>query len=231
VRYLFVYHDFAARAQDLISRLGVVDVSIIIARKGEKQPSDEDLERIGHGKPAGAACQIHRKFKQAITPMVNLQYESKIFRIEDKQLESWLLNTKGSTATPIPSPTLSFKECSKDSPHLLFATQALARADEIDPSRWPFIHKAARLLARYADGEAVGPMREWKALHGVEFAPNGRIRYGGHPPSKFPPTEWHLKEGDRTTAELAARIYFDHTEHDGADVVIVFYVRRPPDFE
>lgn len=55
-----------------------------------------------------------------------------------------------------------------------------------------------------------GAMREWNARHGVEFALNGKVKYKWPAPSsKQVASEWHLKEGDKTTAERAARVYFD----------------------
>ncbi|HFE45625.1 MAG TPA: hypothetical protein ENJ18_09030 [Nannocystis exedens] len=42
-------------------------------------------------------------------------------------------------------------------------------------------------------------------------------------------TDWHLKEGDKTTRESAARIYFERVEVAGEVKVLVFYLGPHPD--
>jgi len=88
-------------------------------------------------------------------------------------------------------------------------------------------------LARYADGEDLGPLRNWKDNYGVDFAPNGRVKHEyvitwrGH--EREGTTEWHLKEGDKTERESAARIYFERVDFETEVKVVVFYVGPHPE--
>ena len=230
MRFLFVYQDFAGPAQALIRRMGVSDVTLVIVRKWETAPNDAERELLDRGDCAPAAiCQVLRKYKRFVEPFVKVEYEAKKFRSDDQQLEAWLRNEQAVAAPEYRAPSIVFRAHAESCTKFKLADTALNRADELDPCRWPFANKAADLLLRYVVKGDTGPMREWKVMHGVDFAPNGQVRFecGGSICVSW--TEWHLTEGNRTTAERAARIYFHCSEANGDRTVVVFYVGPHPE--
>lgn len=228
MRYLFVYQDFGAQAEALVIQAGVTDVVVVRVKKGEDAPSVEVLAALGQSKPACAACQVARGYRKVLSTVAAIEYEPKFFRSADQQLLEWLKATPAVQDEPVLRPSEVFKACVAECPHLLLARGALDVADETDPLRWPFVQRAARLLMRHANGENVGAMRDWKANHRVDYATNSRVIFKGGPVHRPEISRWHLKEGDHTTAELAARIYFDCLTRDGEQVVVVFYVGPHP---
>jgi hypothetical protein len=117
-------------------------------------------------------------------------------------------------------------------PFLVVHPDALSTADLLAEHRWAFVAASLKLLARYSNGEALGPLRDWKGQHGVEFAPNGRVSYryvvtlGAERRSAR--TEWHLKQGDNTTRDSAARIYFDRVDFSLGARVVLFHIGPHP---
>jgi hypothetical protein len=66
-----------------------------------------------------------------------------------------------------------------------------------------------------------------------EFAANGQVKFqysiDGLGTISNRACEWHLKDGDHTTRECAARVYFDRVELlSGRTLVIVFYCGPHP---
>jgi len=122
-------------------------------------------------------------------------------------------------------PSEAFLEAVASQPGFRSANEALDRADEIDERRYPFANKAARALADYAAAGARAPagLPQFFAERGVAFATGGdvTVSYTVHRGGNKVATrtaQWHLKEGDRTTPDDAARVYF-HT-HD--EFVLLF---------
>ncbi|MCB9376702.1 MAG: hypothetical protein H6515_12670 [Microthrixaceae bacterium] len=118
-------------------------------------------------------------------------------------------------------------------PFVVLCSGALDTANRLDESRWAFAAKSADLLRNHADGGSdLGPFREWQANHGVAFAANGRVEYRYRASTRTDrynrPSQWHLKAGDRTSPELAARIYFTVAELDGRSIVLVAHVGPHP---
>lgn len=229
MRFLFVYQDYAEATRTLVASLGVVDVEVIVARKSEDYPSAEEINQIGKGNPAAAICQVVRRYKNNIKSLVDIQYEAKQFRREDQQLREWLIPAQiPQVAAPKPSeaidPLIKHDQ-------VLVAEHAFDTIDEIHERRHPFVQRACALLVRYADGEALGPMRDWKSQFNVDFAPNGRVSYrceDATTKKSWDPSSWHLKEGDNTTPDDAARIYFNTIELDGRSLLVVSYAGPHP---
>ena len=234
VRFLFVYQDFAAQARDLVQELLVGDVRVIVARKGEDSPNAQELRLLEEFAGAeAAACQLGRKYRRTVQPYVTFTVEPKKFRFDDQTLRAWLVGQE-ERSTEVTRPSDAFAKASNASARLALHQGALTSADKLDVTRWPFAHKAATLLQRRSSGENLGPMREWHSRHGVAFAANGQVSYAyevriaGAKISGS--TEWHLKAGDQTTPERAARIYFDVIGTTIAPVLLVFFVGpHPPD--
>ncbi len=230
MRFLFVYQDYADKARKLVETLAVNDVTVIVARKKEDYPSREELNLIGIRQPPAAICQVVRRYKKNIGDLVDIEYEAKTFRENDLQLKEWLQPTPVAVVQPL-RPSEAFANALAGCENLIIARQALAAVDEIHQRRWAFIQSASMLLRRHAQGEDLGPMRDWEAQFGVAFAANGQVSYCCDVPSrkhKWPASEWHLKEGDKTSADDAPRIYFDVLEIDGQRRVIVSYAGPHP---
>lgn len=231
MRFLFVYHDRAAAARDLLDRLQVEDVQLIVVAKGENEPPATVLQAFSTSGAPAAACQVSRKYRRALRAHVHLDYEPNEFRAEDRQLEEWLCPPpRAETFFPLPSE--SFLSVSNDCTLLIIADGALDRADDLVDFRRKFAANSAQLLCRFAKKEDVGPPRDWKTAHGVDFAPNGKVSRKCNPRGMAgfvgKDCEWHLKEGDRTTAASAARVYFDRVRLDDRDFVVVSYVGPHP---
>lgn len=232
MRFLFVFHRQEAPARALLQRLGVADVVLIVIKQNQIEPSPEEMEKlVGAGPTEAAACGVARKYRKTIPQNINLAVEPKEFRPDDKVLEQWLVPPP-STARSFQLPSIEFERAiSGSNGRLVAIPKALVTANDLEALRHPFAGISATLLGRLATGEALGPMREWKATYQVDFAANGpvtykyEIRYG--PERQVRATQWHLKAGDRTSAEGAARIYFDVLNFSVLHVVI-FHVGPHP---
>lgn len=236
MRFLFIYHDYADKARELLENLGVRDVTLIVLRKNADCPDDAELDLLRkHQGAEAAACEVNRKYRKCASAYVNFCCEPKKFRFEDQQLREWLV-PKEWVAPSLHSPSDAFRGAASRTSYLVLHPDALKMADEIAEHRWSFTADAADLLARCALGEPLGALRDWKRNYGVEFAPNGQVsfRYEGTCGTEVRRnrTEWHLKEGDNTSRESAARIYFERVDFESGLRVVVFYVGpHPPDGE
>jgi len=232
MRFLFVYQDYAQQARELLDKLAVRDVTLIIARKNANEPNAGEMELLEayRGAPA-AGCEINRKYRKSVAALVTFCCEPKKFRFEDQQLREWLV-PKDRVVVSYGNPSAAFLAAAKRSAGLVLHPDALRTADELVPHRWEFATRSADLLARYADGESLGALRDWKSNHGVDFATAGRVSYKYRAMCgdlvRNDRTEWHLKEGDNTTRESAARIYFARLECPSGARVVVFYVGPHP---
>lgn len=232
MRFIFVYHTYHRQLSDLVASLGVVDVAIIVARKDSEAPNAEEMDLlIQHKGAQAAACQIDRKYRKSIAQVVDLCCEPKKFRVEDQLLRDWLVPPE-KAVVQFNAPSISFAAAAGRAADLVLHASALNVADQIRELRWPFISRAADILARIAGGEDCGPMREWKAKYAVDYAQNGRIVYkytiNSNGKNVSGETQWHLKDGDRTEAAGAARVYFAVADVSNVTKVLVFYVGPHP---
>jgi hypothetical protein len=232
MRFLFVYQDYAEPARRLLDELSVRDVTLIIARKNANAPTPDEVKLLEASRGAdAAACEINRKYRKCAAVHVTFCCEPKKFRFEDQQLREWLV-PKSKVAVKNGKPSDAFRAAAAQASLLVLHPDALKFADDIVEHRWEFATLGANLLARYALGEQLGPLRDWKPTHGVDFAANGRVafKYKGQcgTESREGRTEWHLKEGDNTTRESAARVYFVRVEFTSGARVVVFYVGPHP---
>lgn len=173
---------------------------------------------------------MNRKYRRFVRDYVTFTIESKKFRVEDQLLREWLAGEGlASEADSHERPSIAFEDASSRAPRLHLHSKALAAADELDPMRWAFAAKSAELLATYAADQAVlGPLRNWDASFGVAFAGHGRVafRYVVTTPDERVETtsEWHLKSGDNTSADKAARIHFAVAHLPDGPHVLIGYV-------
>ena len=233
MRFLFVYQDYAEPARKLLDELQVRDVTLIIARKNSQAPTDDEVRFLElHRGAEAAACEINRKYRKSAASFVSFCCEPKKFRFEDQQLREWLV-PKERVVVKYGKPSAAFRDAAQRTPALVLHPDALKFADDLVEHRWQFATLGANLLARYASGESLGALRDWKSTHGVDFAANGRVafKYKGTcaEESRDGRTEWHLKEGDNTTRESAARIYFARVEFSSGSRIVVLYVGPHPE--
>ncbi|MCP5532855.1 MAG: hypothetical protein H7A48_06760 [Akkermansiaceae bacterium] len=100
--------------------------------------------------------------------------------------------------------------------NVLFAEDWDRYADEITAQRWMFVSEAVSALIEYAANPAVAShgLDQYFSERGLKFATNGKVEVSYRVVDAegklvvSNATKWHLKEGDKTTAEDAARIYF-----------------------
>lgn len=232
MRFLFVYQDYAEQARRLLEDLEVRDVTLIIARKNANAPTVDEFRLLDANKGADAAgCEINRKYRKSAAAFVTFCCEPKKFRFQDQQLREWLV-PEDRVAVTCDKPSDAFRSAAGRTPLLVLHPDALNAADDLAKHRWQFATLGADLLARYALGESLGPLREWKPAYGIDFATNGRVvfKYKGLCGSEARDgrTEWHLTEGNNTTREGAARIYFGRVEFASGARIVVFYVGPHP---
>ncbi len=235
MRFLFVYETCASKARSLISELLLTDVELVIARRDESKAGDAVLEILrAHRGAEAAACGLNRKYRRSVQGYVTFTVEPKKFRFEDQLLRQWLVggNDESDQGEPA-SPRDAFTRAEALTPCLLLSESALDLADDVDPSRWPFIARSADLLSRLAaDDPQLGPLRNWEQQFGISFAANGQVGFsysvevGGDRWSSV--TYWHLKAGDRTWPSNAPRIYFASTTLAAKRLVLVAYVGPHP---
>jgi hypothetical protein len=233
MRFLFVYQDYSEQARKLLDDLAVRDVTLIIARKNANTPTADEIKLLeAHRGADAAACEINRKYRKSAAPYVTFCCEPKKFRFEDQQLREWLV-PKDRVGAACGRPSAAFLAAARRTSMLVLHPDALKFADDLIKHRWEFATVGADLLARYALGESLGPLRDWKAARGIEFAATGRVayKYRGTCGTEMRDgrTEWHLKDGDNTSRESAARVYFVRVAFSSGPRVIVFYVGPHPE--
>lgn len=228
MRFLFVFQDYAAQARNLLDELLISDVRVIVARKGEVVPNEKEIDLLKRYPNAeAAACQLDRKYRKNVEPYVTFTIAPMKFRFHDQQLREWLVPTEH-LAVVVHSPSQAFEAAQRSSKLLILHSDALKTADQLDETRWRFASAGADLLKQYASGVDLGPFREWDSRHGVSFAAHGQVGHqyklgiGGQTLSIY--SEWHLKAGDKTTPERAARIYFNVVDAGAVRVVLVAHV-------
>lgn len=229
MRFLFILDRHSREVEAVINELGVSDVEIVPVGKTERSIPVPLLERVAQTQTGIGLCVIDRSYRRSLG---NLDFglQCKTFRAEDRNLRDWLLPPPPACVVATEAPSINFQRAAGAQPRLILADAALRSADEIAAHRWLFASKAAALLARYAGGEDLGRMRDWAHLHGVSFAANGPVEHSfrlsnQHAPTK---TQWHLTEGNNTTPQAAARIYFGTGTVNGVEHTLIFYVGPHP---
>ncbi|HVV15997.1 MAG TPA: hypothetical protein VHH90_02240 [Polyangia bacterium] len=215
MRLLIVYTDRVREAENLLAEFGVDDALVLAVAPREHSPSAE-VSAILHNYPGaeivfvGVEKKYRRFCERNFTCTIVHSLES--IKGGASSLKAWLCP---STAPPIQIllPSVAFQAAAQNEPRLVVPPDSIVHADRISPRRHHFANKAAAALAEYAAGPSVASGLEafFKDRH-LDFAPNGvradyTLRRLGRSVSTGH-TEWHLKEGDRTTADDAARVYF-----------------------
>lgn len=227
MRYLFVYQDFVKPVEALLVELAAADVIVVpVAKRARAVHPDVLLAAQGDGGVC-AAVQVDRAYIRTLAGLT-LEQNFKRFRADDRVLRDWISPTPPVVNTP-PAPSVAFANACEGCGWLVLSDRALDRCDEITPLRWGFVQKSAALLRKLAMGVEIGDLRSSRARHAVDYAPNGRVHFKYRlPGAQFQQTPRHFKEGDGTTAEGAARIYFDLVDQANIRHVVVLYVGPHP---
>lgn len=236
MRFLFVYQDDLRSARRLIGRLGLEEVvEVVSVAHGQIAPDGELEVRLrAQGDAVGAACGVNRKYKKAVAALCKLEIEPKTFREDDKVLYAWLVPPTSEAASAL-LPRAAFAAALAAGAKFIVADGALDSADKLSVHRHRFVERSVTALDECArDPAAAGIPREWESTRGLAFAPNGKVVFKyrlmrGGVCVKTARTQWHLKSGDATSRESAARIYFT-IEIVGEDrYVVVLYCGPHPD--
>lgn len=237
MRFLVVYKDYVRDAKNLLAELGISDVQVL-ACGWEKEPAGDARRQLAHNPGAEVGfVGVNKKYRKAVGKRLGCREAANVATVVSGRatLAAWL--RPADVAPPAwAEPDEAFRRAADGQPRLIFAVGALDQANRISELRVPFANRAAAALARYAaaGGTASGGLKQFFAEQGVNFAVGGEIivtyrlhRRGVAPITKS--SQWHLKEGDHTTADDAARVYF----HNAGGIVVVLRCGPHPaqDFE
>jgi hypothetical protein len=139
----------------------------------------------------------------------------------------------GDEEAPLPSDY--FRSISERNPNIIIAKAALDTCDQVAEYRRCFLRTAADALIELVDNNGqVGPMDAFFRNLGLEHAQTGGInttltvfRDGKRIHQKT--TNTHLKKGDKTTLQAAARIYYQEFFIEQQCYVAILYAGPHPD--
>ncbi len=227
MRFILIHKARVKEAKDFVDASGVVDVKIIPLGQ-EREPTSATLEALQSGSCRVALVGVRKEYKKALAS-AGFEPEVKVENVF--ALEQWL--RPAGTPPPPSLPSVSFHKAALE-PRLIFGVRALDRADDLAPLRYAFVARAADALVQLArKGTSNSPLEDFFAERSLTYAINGNISVTANIHSgsatRQVTTERHLKQGDSTTAESAARIYF-HCDRlpDGGHLVLVLYCGPHP---
>lgn len=237
LRFLVVYERDAKAARDVLAEYFELRVILIVARNGEVAPGPAEAALLRKQPDASTfAAGVGRKYRKALHRQYacRLEHEPNEFRRDDQLLRTWLRGPAAAASPSAKLPSVAFSEAAARSGHLLLADNCLVRADEIAEHRFAFAARAADVLSELANAQCETGERldEWFQKRELNYANSGQVVYSyprigeaGGPIRSYA----HLKSGDRTTPQSAARIYFDIVESSaGKRFVVVFYCGPHP---
>lgn len=119
----------------------------------------------------------------------------------------------------------------------LIMAGALDSCDEIDPVRFRFLYDSGEALEEFCRKRGVmgKPLFHFFEEKGLDLATTGgitttlRLMRNGRQLGSAYDSQNHLKDGDGTTPQAAARIYFQYLDKDGQFRLLLFYVGPHPD--
>ncbi len=117
---------------------------------------------------------------------------------------------------------------------LLIADAALDSCDKTAPHRHEFIRNAVIAMTSAAIDGLHGRFEAYCGERGLLHAQNGRTAfvmsiYDGDDRIEQVKCETHLKQGDRTTREAAARVYYSFVDLEGVRYVALLHAGPHPD--
>lgn len=138
----------------------------------------------------------------------------------------------GSKKVVLPSEHLQL--LSAETPRLIIANGALDSCEEVAHFRRSFIINSANALRDLcARNGMVGPLSEYFSSRGLDFASTGGSTtklevFRGNERLYYESSNYHLKQGDSTTPQAAARVYFQAFSLGGDYYVVVLYCGPHP---
>jgi hypothetical protein len=240
MRLLLVYRKLGADARALVEELrGQSDVTLVLAADARTLPPEAEQHLKAHPGCSVALVSMHkhaarevRDLGGAIGPSVATIAGAKATLI------AWAMPSAPKVRALL-LPRRAFVLAAAQEPKLIIAPSALDSADALGELRHPFVNDAAEALRELAhsDGRVGKPIEQFfRERGGLLFAPNSADIWVSvtvkdervHPGFV---TEWHLKQGDRTDRELAARIYFCQFDSCWGHRVLVLYCGPHPESE
>lgn len=236
MRFLVIAQDYVAKAKALLHELDVRDVEVIgqPLRANEVSPDVIAKLKAQGAPPEASLIRLDKKYRKQVEALVKVKHVEKEFRATDPHLRAWLAPPKGEADVRYKLPSIEFSSAAAESDGLLvLAPNSLARIDEVPEHRYNFMGEAAALLLRLAKGENLGPTRYWKEKYGIAHAGTGQVTCGytlecGEESVEMDCQD-HLKSGDFTTPESAARVYFLRAQFTKPRVVVSYAGPHPPD--
>ncbi|SDH07269.1 hypothetical protein SAMN05216320_109183 [Duganella sp. OV458] len=209
----------------------LADAYVLLLPYTERPPNVDDL-----------LCQIEEAGGEVVEPMNGEQGWPKLLPRRPLTAEfndalfGQLCETvfaQDDAATPVPS--ISLRSARDRHPKLLVAESAFNVCDEIAPLRHAFVAEAmdAFVLFLQQDG-AVGRIDSFLRGRGLRHAQTGgsvvTVKvFAGQREIKTFDTETHVKQGDGTTVQAAARIYYCTFKENGVLYLAVLYAGPHPD--
>jgi hypothetical protein len=136
--------------------------------------------------------------------------------------------------TPEPAPSEYFRQVADANPHILFAPGVLTACDQVAAHRWEFLKRAIDALVDFATDGSGGRIDAFFREKGLDHAQTGGISatlevMSGTNTIHKGTTNTHLKQGDKTTPEGAARLYYQVFFYTEYTYVAVLYAGPHPD--
>lgn len=132
------------------------------------------------------------------------------------------------------APSVFFRQVCEANPRLIITEQVYQVCDLVEPSRYDFLRRAVDALAEFtrdgSEGRIDNFFRRRKLTH-AQSGPNKsalELTFKGKV-ILDETVETHLKQGDASTPQFAARLYYHHTEVDNGLCVVVTYAGPHPE--
>lgn len=131
-------------------------------------------------------------------------------------------------------PSNYFRSIAERQPRFIIARGALDNCDEVAEIRREFLRDAADAFLKFVDENGrVGRIDGFFRSLGLEHAQSGGITttltvIKGGQKVHFEKANAHLKQGDGTTLQGAARIYYQHFSADELCYIVLFYAGPHP---
>jgi hypothetical protein len=233
MRLLVVYKDLMRDAERLVAEIGA-DAKVV-ACGGEREPST--AVRLLLEQNPGASIilvGVRRHYQRALANYdCSIAHALSTVLGARNTIREWLMPSAGA-ASEILQPSEAFLAAAKRAQNLIIGDDALICADDIRSERFNFVNKAASALADYALSPEVASQGFKLFFEGrhVGYATSGQVEViynvscDGKVVATDKITELHLKEGDRTDADDAPRVYFDTYRNRGRDNQLYVLVLR-----
>lgn len=235
MRYLIVHTHELGAARTLIAALDPLDLTIL-SYAGSKRLDDE-TRAIFASDPNAEVCliRVRKKFRKSLVSIgVTVEIQGESVAAQEERIRAWLLPTVSEPVQAPFHPSVAFMEAANSAERLVIANGALASADNLESLRHDFAANAATALADCAEqGHAAGGFQNFFSSRGLRFASSGSISvkvsvFRAGSLLRSARTEWHLKQGDATTPQAAARIYFYADSAKDPPLIYVLYCGPHP---